>query len=266
MDNNGRNLSDLANNTEFSLELAEVLYQSNDLFPIDLDVAWQWLGFTRKENCLELLKNNFVVTEDFHQTVLNSSQQGGRPSHKYYLTLECFKSMGMMAGTEKGKRVRKYFLQCEQMLYRKTNPPTAKSQIDLVMDLSERVSKLAGLSPAIVAQLSLQAALTIQPQLVPALQPTMQALINSTATDHNLLTAKQLGDRLGISAQKVNKLLIEQGYQYKNEEKSSSKEADYLATELGKNHSQVTQSAKGGHTFQQLRWLESMVDLLAQIA
>lgn len=33
-----------------------------------------------------------------------------------HLTANCLKEMGMMAGTEKGKEIRKYFLQCEKKL------------------------------------------------------------------------------------------------------------------------------------------------------
>lgn len=32
------------------------------------------------------------------------------------LTVDCFKSLGMMAGTEQGKKIRRYFLECERQL------------------------------------------------------------------------------------------------------------------------------------------------------
>ena len=79
------------------------------------ELAWKWLGFTRKENCVQLLKSDFVVDEDFLLKVLNSSQSGGRPSDKYYITVECFKMLGMMVGTAKGKEIRRYFLKCEKV-------------------------------------------------------------------------------------------------------------------------------------------------------
>ena len=42
--------------------------------------------------------------------------EGGRPSEFIKLTIDCFKSFGMMAGTEKGKEIRRYFLMCERQL------------------------------------------------------------------------------------------------------------------------------------------------------
>ena len=40
----------------------------------------------------------------------------GRQPDKYYMTIDCFKSFCMMAGTSKGKGVRRYFLDCERRL------------------------------------------------------------------------------------------------------------------------------------------------------
>jgi phage anti-repressor protein len=99
----------------FDLTAASILLDSSEQFPVDFDRAWQWLGYASKQKCLDKLKSSFVVMEDFNQTVVNSTQQGGRPSDKYYLTIECFKMLGMMAGTEQGKLVRKYFLECERV-------------------------------------------------------------------------------------------------------------------------------------------------------
>lgn len=41
--------------------------------------------------------------------------QGGRPSHFYVLTVNCFKELGMLAKTRQGKQVRQYFLECERI-------------------------------------------------------------------------------------------------------------------------------------------------------
>jgi anti-repressor protein len=84
----------------FSLTTASILLNSSEQFPVDFDWAWQWLGYSRKDYGLDALKANFVVDSDFRFEQVNSTQQGGRPNNKYYLTVECFKSWGMMAGTE----------------------------------------------------------------------------------------------------------------------------------------------------------------------
>jgi hypothetical protein len=75
--------------------------QSTDPYPVDFDEAWQWVGYTRKDHALETLKNNFEETTDFCSRLFGSkkSGRGGHNEVKYHLTVDCFKSFCMMAGT-----------------------------------------------------------------------------------------------------------------------------------------------------------------------
>ncbi len=98
--------------------------------------------------------------------------------------------------------------------------------------------------------------------LTAALEPTRQQIINASGGTDNLLTPTQIGKQLGISAIAVNKLLTEKGFQVKNENRSSSKEADYLATELGKSYSPGSPIGTRKLHLQQLRWFESIVNEL----
>jgi anti-repressor protein len=106
---------------EFSQELALSLIQSTKPFPVDFEEGWQWLGYSSKHKAKEKLKRNFeegIDFEVFTQMGENSTVQGvrvGRPSEKIFLSIDCFKSLGMMAGTSKGKEVRQYFLKCERI-------------------------------------------------------------------------------------------------------------------------------------------------------
>ena len=91
------------------------LYNSEDPFPIDFDDAWQWIGYSEKRAALKVLKNNFSENVDFLYKG-TKSKTGGRPSEWVTLTVDCFKSLAMMAGTAKGREVRLYFLKCEKEL------------------------------------------------------------------------------------------------------------------------------------------------------
>ena len=99
---------------DFSIELAKTFLESDEKFPIEFDLAWQWLGYTRKDSALDTLKSYFEEYLDFSGYSRKSSQ-GGRPSHSYHLTVDCFKELGMLAKTSQGKLVRKYFLECERI-------------------------------------------------------------------------------------------------------------------------------------------------------
>jgi anti-repressor protein len=104
----------------FSQELAQEYINSNDLFPVDFDNAWQWLGYSTKQKAKTKLENNFDKDLDYNvnQTVKVQNEGGrtvSRPYDAIFLTIDCFKSLAMMAGTSQGKQVRLYFLECEKI-------------------------------------------------------------------------------------------------------------------------------------------------------
>jgi len=90
----------------------EGIAQSAEQYPVDFDDAWQWIGYSTKQKGLNMLTANFEEGLDFLTKRLKST--GGRPAEEYRLTVDCFKSFCMMAGTEKGKEVRKYYLAVEK--------------------------------------------------------------------------------------------------------------------------------------------------------
>lgn len=112
---------------EFSHELALALVQSDKQFPVDFDNAYQWIGYSTKQMAQKKLVNNFEPEIDFLIKGLKSST-GGRSSEFVALTVDCFKSLGMMAGTEKGKKIRHYFLECERLAHKAAEIIPAQAQ------------------------------------------------------------------------------------------------------------------------------------------
>lgn len=109
---------------------------SEEEFPISFDDAWKWLDFSRKDNAKRAFENaGFLDGIDF-QVFLNIEEnpKGGRPSEAISLTVDCFKSFAMMAGTEKGKEVRKYFLECERRLKLLLNESTSQRVKQKLLD------------------------------------------------------------------------------------------------------------------------------------
>lgn len=98
-----------------SRDLIFILLESSDDFPIDLDDAYPWIGYSKKQDAKELLTKNFIDGQDFLRKGVKSPS-GGRPSEWIVLTVDCFKSLSMMVGTEKGREVRQYFIGCETEL------------------------------------------------------------------------------------------------------------------------------------------------------
>ena len=102
---------------QFDLAIAQSLYNSQDAFPVDFDNAWAWCGYSRKDNALaNFQRGGFDEGVDFSFPA-NSGKletQEGRPIQKIFLTIDCLKTWAMMVQTEAGKRVRRYFLDCEK--------------------------------------------------------------------------------------------------------------------------------------------------------
>lgn len=90
----------------------DAIAQSIAPYPVDFDDAWQWVGYSTKGNALRTLQDNFEENLDFLSIKIKST--GGRPGDGYFLTIDCFKAFCMMAGTERGKEVRRYFLEVEK--------------------------------------------------------------------------------------------------------------------------------------------------------
>jgi phage anti-repressor protein/phage antirepressor YoqD-like protein len=100
-------------------ERFEEIVQTTEEFPVDFDQAWQWIGYSTKGNAKKILEENFIKGVDFNLIKKNKVQIEGnreidRPYEAIFLTVDCFKSFCMMARTEKGKEVRKYYIQIEK--------------------------------------------------------------------------------------------------------------------------------------------------------
>ncbi|MFK0733797.1 MAG: hypothetical protein ACFKPT_02510 [Gloeotrichia echinulata GP01] len=104
-------------NKEISQDIAIYLWESEEEFPVDFELAWQWLGYTRKDSAKKKLVRNFAQGEDYTLRHLAESAPDKGLAHRedIWLSCNCLKEMAMMAGTQKGKEVRQYFLQCEAL-------------------------------------------------------------------------------------------------------------------------------------------------------
>lgn len=103
---------------DLSDDLIFSFIQSKDQFPVNFDDAWRWVGYSTKGNAKTALESSgFIEGLDFRFFMNAHKKSGrGRPSEEILLTVDCFKSFAMMAGTERGKEVRAYFLRCEAEL------------------------------------------------------------------------------------------------------------------------------------------------------
>ena len=74
-----------------------------------------------------MLDYGFIEGEDFISILGEST--GGRPSIDYALSIDCAKEISMLQRTEKGKEMRKYFIECEKKL---SQPPQSMEEMLLM--------------------------------------------------------------------------------------------------------------------------------------
>lgn len=127
-------------------QLASVFVKAFDdkgqRFPIDLDEAYVWLQYGRKDSALRTLKAHFTENTDYicaagevHQTVGSGALAGSAPD-KYYLTTDAFENFAMGARTEAGDRVRAFFRAIRDAYVElTTNPPSQQLSREKALEL-----------------------------------------------------------------------------------------------------------------------------------
>jgi phage anti-repressor protein len=90
--------------------------ESTEQFPVDFEEYSNWLGFSTKGNAKRAFDNcGFEDNFDFCSFIRNDKREiGATRTNILKLTVNCAKEFAMMAKTEKGKEVRKWYLQLEK--------------------------------------------------------------------------------------------------------------------------------------------------------
>jgi phage anti-repressor protein len=140
--------------TDFTPDLAFSLFkaQSSEDYPVNFEDAFPWLGYSRKDHAKRsFLACGFIEGVDFRILKIRETRPDGSFSHYWEyirMTVDCFKTWGMMAGTQKGKEVRRYFLDCEKIAAQQRKKPSEadiKAHVDAVLKqlLDEQIPEKA---------------------------------------------------------------------------------------------------------------------------
>lgn len=137
---------------------------------------------------------DFVENQDYVRFTENPVKpQGGRPSMGYFITLRMAKELSMVERNDKGKQARKYFIECEERL--KASQQT----------VSTDESKMRALA-FVISQTSLSD-IAKETLLVTTAETALGFPINyRPCLERKTYTATQIGEQLGVSANKVGKL------------------------------------------------------------
>ena len=117
-------------------------FESNEQFPVDFDIYWEWLGYSKKGNAKAAFdKVGFEKDVDFELLISQELRPQGGFSHREIirLTIDCAKSFAMIVNTEQGKKVRKYYLECEKIAKSIIVTPVATTPALPVVSPEERL-------------------------------------------------------------------------------------------------------------------------------
>ena len=97
-------------------------FDSKEPFPINIEVLIEMKVYDRKDNCKTKLNKNFILDTDFKVQKATPELSGvakkggsGLLKENIMLTVDCFKSMCMLANSETGKQVKNYYLDLEKI-------------------------------------------------------------------------------------------------------------------------------------------------------
>lgn len=100
---------------------AYLAFDVNKDFVVNLDDVYAWIGFSRKDNAKRSVLRTLKPVVDYNvEGVFLPSEEnplGGRPAERTMMTVNAFKQLCMAAGTERGKKVREYYLAMESVLH-----------------------------------------------------------------------------------------------------------------------------------------------------
>ena len=114
-------------------------YHPTEDYPINLEDVFKMIGFAHKKNAKRTLENNFTQNEDYKINVLPRERiRTGPDSETIMLNVDTFKNLCMMAKTEKGKEIRKYYVKLENIYNKIIKEEIEAQQKMLTHDLNEK--------------------------------------------------------------------------------------------------------------------------------
>jgi len=116
-------------------------YHPTNDYPINLENVFKMIGFANKGNGKRTLENNFTKDEDYKKLLFHREKnindneggnsktllfprekqkhtvetRGGHNKEDVMLNIDTFKNLCMLAKTEKGKQIRKYYVKLENV-------------------------------------------------------------------------------------------------------------------------------------------------------
>ena len=170
----------------------------------------------------------FIENQDFavsHKKMENP--QGGRPAIEYHITLDMAKELSMVERNDKGKQARRYFIECEKKLKSQIAP----QPVQPIGELEDKLRTIIlALDHSSISPVAKETAIITSAETLTGISIGYRPQIEQTT-----YSAKELGDVLGISANRVGRIANahglktnEYGLYYLNKSQHSDKQVEHF--------------------------------------
>ena len=146
---------------------------------------------------------DFVENQDFISFSENLEKPtGGRPSQEYYITLDMAKELSMVERNDKGKQARRYFIECEKKLKEQITSPVPTPTPPVAGGLEDKMRAYA----FVLTQFKIDD-VAREALLAGATEEVLEVkLPYRPKLERRTYTATKIGEKLGISANKVGRI------------------------------------------------------------
>lgn len=170
---------------------------------------------------------DFVCLSQNCETQRADGQRGVATRKEYYITLDMAKELSMVERNEQGKQARRYFIECEKRLKEQTATQPAQP-IGEVEDKLRTI--ILALEHTTLSEVAKETAIITSAETLTGISIGYRPQIEQTT-----YSAKELGDVLGISANRVGRIANahglktkEYGLYYLNKSKHSDKQVEHF--------------------------------------
>ena len=171
---------------------------------------------------------DFVENQDYVRFTENSVKpQGGRPSIGYFISLDMAKELSMVERNEQGKQARRYFIECEKRLKEQTATQPAQP----IGEIEDKLRAIVfALEHTTLSDVAKETVIVTSAETLTGVSIGYRPQIEQTT-----YSAKELGDVLGISANRVGRIANahglktkEYGLYYLNKSPHSDKQVEHF--------------------------------------
>ncbi len=182
-----------------------------------LESGWKFTDWIKER----IEKYGFIDGEDYtsFQEILKRENGGGTTRTEYLLTLDTAKEIAMVENNEKGRLVRRYFIECERRLHEAPNALARKDAEKLRME-RERLALMRRRIDNESAKILQATARDFRDVLSPVSIQSINSHVTLLTSGKALVelpevektyTATELGTLFGVSANKIGRIANEHG-------------------------------------------------------